>query len=179
MYNLRLESEHFAFIVFSLTDFHDISCEMWLSLVCKFSKRRIYVWFTAVFQPQNCACPTLQSQYMFIKLMKKCDSFNNTLEMESFPRVHKYLWESVKSNKLFLSKHVCIIMHRVSRVSWTLCHSLYEPQVKELCSKKNIKTNFIIVELRWSIVCIILSVLLRLLLSQILAWENWTYGWWN
>ena len=28
MYNLRLESEHFAFIVFSLTDFHDISCEM-------------------------------------------------------------------------------------------------------------------------------------------------------
>lgn len=31
---------------------------------------------------------------------------------------------------------------------------VYEPQVKELCSKKNITTNFIIAELRWSRACI-------------------------
>ena len=79
-----LESEHFAFIVFSLISMTFlVKC---YSLWYVNSMKEESVWFTAVVtQPQNNACLILCSQYICIYLMKKHDF----LDMQSF--ILKYL----------------------------------------------------------------------------------------
>lgn len=177
---LRLESKHFSFIVFSnWFPWHFL----WnVSLFgSKFNEKESICLVTAVSQPQNSACLSLYFQYIFIELMKKCDSSKDTLEMWSFTLyVLKNLWKSDKSNKLFVLK-ICTYNYADSFKSLldSVTH-VYGPQFKKFCSKKNIKINFIIWKLRWSIECIIFACITSTI-NCLRAWseKSWTYRWQN
>lgn len=133
MHNLRLESKHFAFIVFwpliSMTFL--VKC---YSLWHVNSVKEVSVCFTAVSQPQNNVFPLLCSRYIFIKLRKKCDS-SYTLVTRPFMFINTFesLIKAISSCSWNMHyNHAYSFMGSLDSIT-----HIYEPQVKKFYSSQS------------------------------------------